>query len=572
MVAFAESEFPPCHVGVDVSKRADKPGPTIKNCASAKQTCKPAHFSCFAMRVNLAAAATTLFCRSNLTNAFTPAVLSTRACWLSINLAGVTKATHHPHMYRTTMAASTSSASASSMPALPAFLSRSYKSFCGNDSTISGQKVRITIGNEAGDADSIVSALVHGYVLSLEEDALLKNKTTEAETTHAALVGVPRADLPLRRETTLLLEMAGVDLDQLLCIDSPPSVASLLTPSTDGHSSAGGAEPLSISLVDHNRIRSSLRHLDDHVVEILDHHEDEGHHTDAVPKGSGARNVAFRGRDALVGSTCTLVAERMLQVADSIASGDDKDAATLDPSASLAVLGVILLDTMDMSPEAGKGTDRDLAAINALVDRTDWSKLDTESMEESARSVFKVHDGGSGAVRPCRAALHDLLRNSKFDETFWRDMSVYDCLRIDYKRFEPTSPSSGSSSVPVPFGMSSVLLPLSKFLSKESCVNSITRYMEEGDVPLLGILTMTIVDDAPHREMLLAGRLDLVDAAAEHLTQSDDAAFLEVEEVDCPLDKAEECNMRIRRFRQGNPKGSRKQVAPILMRFASTLT
>ena len=525
------------------------------------------------MRVNLAAAATTLFCRSNLANAFAPAVLSTRACWLSINLAGVTKATHHPYMYRTTMAASTSSASASSMPALPAFLSRSYKYFCGNDSTISGQKVRITIGNEAGDADSIVSALVHGYVLGLE-DALLKNKTTE-ETAYmcAALVGVPRADLPLRRETTLLLEMAGVDLDQLLCIDSPPSVASLLAPSTDGHSSAGGAKPLSISLVDHNRIRSSLRHLDDHVVEILDHHEDEGHHTDAVPKGSGARNVAFRGRDALVGSTCTLVAERMLQVADPIVSGGDKDdAATLDPSASLVLLGVILLDTMDMSPEAGKGTDRDLVAINVLLDRTDWSKLDTESMEESARSVFKVNDGGNGAVRPCRAALHDLLRNSKFDETFWGDMSGYDCLRIDYKRFEPTSPSSGSSSVPVPFGMSSVLLPLSKFLSKENCVASLIRYMEEADVPLLGILTMTIVDDAPHREMLLAGRLDLVDAAAEYLTQSDDAAFLEVEEVDCPMDKAEECSMRIRRFRQGNPKGSRKQVAPILMRFASTLT
>ena len=520
------------------------------------------------MRVNLAAAATTLFYRSNLTSAFAaPSAVSFAGICCSLRLSRFgTKAAHH--QYRTTMAASTSSAS--SMPALPAFLSHSYKSFCDNDTTISGQRVRIIIGNEAGDADSIVSALVHGYILSLEDNALLKTNTTEAETTaYAALVGVPRADLPLRRETTLLLDMAGVDLDQLLCIDGPPSIVSLLAPSTDSDASAGG-KTLSISLVDHNRIRSSLRHLDDHVVEILDHHEDEGHHTDAVPEGSDARNIAFRGRDALVGSTCTLVAERMLQVADSIADsgGGKDDAATLDPSASLVLLGVILLDTMDMSPEAGKGTDRDLAAINALLDRTDWSKLNTEPMEESARSVFK----DSGIVRPCRAALHDLLRNSKFDESFWGDMSVYDCLRIDYKRFEPTSPSSGSSSVPVPFGMSSVLLPLSKFLSKKNCVNSITRYMEEADVPLLGILTMTIVDDAPHREMLLAGRPDLVDAAAEYLTQSDDATFLEVEEVDCPLDKAEECNMRIRRFRQGNPKGSRKQVAPILMRFASTLT
>ena len=179
--------------------------------------------------------------------------------------------------------------------------------------------------------------------------------------------------------------MAGVDLSQLLFIDSPTSIASLLTQTETEDGASCESSPLSISLVDHNRIRSSLRHLDGKVVEILDHHVGEGYHADAVPEGSGARNVAFRGRDALVGSACTLVAERMLQAGT----------ATLDPSASLVLLGVILLDTMDMSPEAGKGTDRDLAAINALLDRTDWSMLDTDSMEGSVRAVFEANGDGS---------------------------------------------------------------------------------------------------------------------------------------------------------------------------------
>lgn len=150
-------------------------------------------------------------------------------------------------------------------------------------------------------------------------------------------------------------------------------------------------------------------------------------------------------------------------------------------------------------------------------------------------------------------------------------MSVYDCLRIDYKRFEPSKTLGDDSSddAPIAFGMSSVLLPLPKILSKNGCADSITRYMKEVDIPLCGVLTMTIVDDTPHREMLLAGRPDLVDAAAEYLTTSDDAAFLEVKEVECKLTDDE--SMKFRRFRQGNPKGSRKQVAPILMRLAATL-
>jgi len=469
--------------------------------------------------------------------------------------------------------ASTSAASSASCPArntdvcttgsmdtLPVFLKKSFNDFSSIDGKSIDRPVHVTIGNEAGDADSIVSALVHGHVLSLEERIEQRQEGRSLNTLYAPVVGVPRYDLPLRRETTLLLKMAGVDLDRVLCVDDPPSIPSLLRESDDdGTSSTGGVTK--ISLLDHNRIRSSLQHLEGGIVEILDHHEDELAHSHV--EGDN-RNVAFEGRDALVGSTCTLVAERLFRAVDAL------DDATVDPSASLALLGVILLDTMDMSVEAGKGTNRDKAAIEAILKRTDWSKIDTSSMSESERGVFVQSDEG----RPSRSALHDLLRSSKFDKEFWNELSAWDCLRIDYKRFEPPR-ASNLTPAPIPFGMSSVLLPLSDFLSKDDCIESIVKYQlpTEGGagVPLLGILTMTLVDDRPYREMLLAGRPDLVDATAKYFVDSDDAAFLEAAEVDLDVMEAVPEGFHIRRFRQGNAKGSRKQVAPVLLRLASGL-
>lgn len=449
---------------------------------------------------------------------------------------------------------------ASCMDTLPVFLKKSFNDFSSIEGKRIDRPVHITIGNEAGDADSIVSALVHGHVLSLEESVEQRQRGRSLNTLYAPVVGVPRSDLPLRRETTLLLEMAGVDLDSVLCVDDPPSIASLLQEcADDGPSSTGSVTK--ISLLDHNRIRSSLQHLEGGIVEILDHHEDELAHSHV--EGDN-RNVAFEGRDALVGSTCTLVAERLFRA---VASLDD---ATVDPSASLALLGVILLDTMDMSVEAGKGTIRDKSAIETILKHTDWSKINTSAMSESERGVFVQSDEG----RPSRSALHDLLRNSKFDKEFWNDLSAWDCLRIDYKRFEPPR-ASNLTPAPIPFGMSSVLLPLSDFLSKDDCIESIVKYLlpTEGGagVPLLGILTMTLVDDRPYREMLLAGRPDLVDATANFFVESDDAAFLEAVEADLDVMETVPEGLHVRRFRQGNAKGSRKQVAPVLLRLASGL-
>jgi len=79
------------------------------------------------------------------------------------------------------------------------------------------------------------------------------------------------------------------------------------------------------------------------------------------------RTIAFDDdkQAAAVASSCTLVAERLRKVwrTDVDGDGDDgiMDMESLPYPASLGtlVLGVILLDSVNLSPEAGKVTSRD---------------------------------------------------------------------------------------------------------------------------------------------------------------------------------------------------------------------
>ena len=78
-------------------------------------------------------------------------------------------------------------------------------------------KVHLIMGNEAGDADSIISALTLSYI---QHQQHLKNEDTEEKIVVLPIVSVTRADISLRRDVMLLLDLAGItNLDDLLYID-----------------------------------------------------------------------------------------------------------------------------------------------------------------------------------------------------------------------------------------------------------------------------------------------------------------------------------------------------------------
>ncbi|TFY76065.1 hypothetical protein EWM64_g7946 [Hericium alpestre] len=138
----------------------------------------------------------------------------------------------------------------------------------------------VVMGNEAGDLDSLASAIAYAWYATNTRKSLT-----------VPLIQSPHADLPLRAENLHTLALAGIDPGRdLLCLDDAPF---LPLPSDK------------FALVDHNTLNPRFAHPGARVIAVIDHHADEGNHIDtadprivAVPTGSCASLVAPLLRDA----------------------------------------------------------------------------------------------------------------------------------------------------------------------------------------------------------------------------------------------------------------------------------
>ena len=369
----------------------------------------------------------------------------------------------------------------------------------------------IVLGNPAGDTDSILSALTLGFV---EEDKELLTP----------VVSIPRRDLQTQRpETSLLLELAGVPTDKLWF-------------QSDLKSRFWQDAETTVTLVDHNR------HVynQGEVVEIIDHHMDEGCHPNAK------RLIAFADGKATVASTGTLVVERMQELN-----------RRFPADVALLLLGLLLIDSVNLSPAAGKATPRDAAAVQLLLEDTDWS-----SLSESTREKLKI------APKPDTDALFDVLQGAKFDPGFWDALAVRDALRLDFKDF-----SGGSTR----FGMSSVLLPLARFVKKKELTAGIQEYMEEIEVDFLAIMLAHTDSQSQEetlplkREMILCGKNNFPLARLTDMLTKENLT-LQLYGLDDVGQSDVNNDVSLRLFRQDNAKASRKQVAPILIQYFESQT
>ena len=285
----------------------------------------------------------------------------------------------------------------------------------------------IVIGNEAADADSIVSSLTYAF-LRQWQSAQPAVSSSSSLVPPLCLPVVPvtsisRGQMYLRRDVQLLLKEADLDLTDLIAFDEYVG---------DGTSSGGDRQlPRDVVLVDHNLVANVLcgvLELDTDrqeaagiVKEIVDHHKDEGRYM----RSAVVRDIAYDAVSgkAEVASTCTLVAERYLDAANAAALTED--IATL-------LVAVIAVDSINMDPAAGKGTPRDLRAMTELAAR------------------FPSVD---------RNKLFELMSNAKLDPLFWESLTAKDALEIDYKEFAGTSAPTGrrGSFRETQFGMSAVL-------------------------------------------------------------------------------------------------------------------
>ena len=375
------------------------------------------------------------------------------------------------------------------------------------------------IGNEAGDADSIIAAISLAYIESARQNL---DKTP--------IVSIPKVDLETQRpEVKLLLELAGIDdpAKVLVFVNSP-----VVTGDFTGSAS--------VTLVDHNVMSQTMSKKRWNVTEIVDHHEDEGQYMDSI-YGSD-RTIAFADGQALVASTCTLVAERLKQ----------EWVGLYPASVGLLLLGVVLLDSVDLSPQVGKVTQRDRDAVADLLQNTNWDDLPKKS------KTLLGMNSTTGTLNS--TTVFNLLQDAKYDPAFWESLSVRDALRLDYKEF----PFDATHI----FGISSVLIPMNTFAQKPQLISSIFGYMEQVHVSFLGIMFAYEDNEGRlHRQLALCGRESFpLDAVATFLSlpAHSQSSSLDLEEVTGMGIMDESNRFKMRFFIQHNVEPSRKQIGPMI--------
>eukprot|EP00931_Biecheleriopsis_adriatica_P075342 TRINITY_DN49231_c0_g1_i1.p1 TRINITY_DN49231_c0_g1~~TRINITY_DN49231_c0_g1_i1.p1 ORF type:complete len:398 (-),score=96.67 TRINITY_DN49231_c0_g1_i1:112-1275(-) len=351
-------------------------------------------------------------------------------------------------------------------------------------------------GNEASDADSIVTALVYAYLLHQDADA--------GELV-IPVVKCNREDIQLRSETVLLLKKCGVHAQDLLfCNDAV--VAELLNKATK------------IVLTDHNAADGPLIPLGDKVVEIIDHHLDLGKHPEVTGK---ARNIAFEGDKATAASACSIVCEKFFE------HPRGKELLALDSGAAArALLGVILIDSINLDPKKKKVCERDIAAARLLMEH---------------------------APEPSQQELFRCLDDAKFDQDFWAGLESSQCLRYDYKVFEAFGKK---------VGLSSVLCPLDVLVVKDAWAEEALKYVEELDLYGVLVNTKRKEDGSVLRQVALMSATESYTEDAANFLSSYDSGLLQLEVLPPVHGPA-----GIRAFNQRNIGASRKQVAPACLAF-----
>ncbi len=346
------------------------------------------------------------------------------------------------------------------------------------DAARAGKPLRVFMGNEASDLDSMASSVLYAFARGALTEGLA----------NVPVMNIPREDFNLRTEAVWLFKEAGINPSNLIFLDD----IDLNKVFESGKSR--------LVMVDHNKLSSAQAAWADWVEEIVDHHADEGLYP------------AARKHVALVGSASTLVVERILETAD-----------RLDPAAATLALGTILLDTVNLDPEAKRATPRDEAAVRKLMALTNAD----------------------------RATLFDRLQFEKFNVAA---LSTRDILRKDYKEYRMGS---------LLCGMSSALLPLADWFKKDTALEaSLSHYAESRKLDILIVMNAYTAPDFT-REMAVYSK----DAALRRRT----IAFMNSAGLGLvPLKAAANVPAGdTEYFSQGDLGQSRKKLQPLLSDYLS---
>ncbi|KAG2072907.1 DHH phosphoesterase [Suillus decipiens] len=400
-----------------------------------------------------------------------------------------------------------------------------------------GEGWTVVMGNEAGDLDSLASAL--GY-------AWLRSNTSGKA---IAYITTPREDFVLRAENLHALGLAGINhpFEELYCSGDPmPSQVS------------------QFALVDHNVLHTRYASPTARVVAVIDHHEDEGQYKDTADP----RIVEPAG-------SCSSLVVRLYQPTPDL---------SVPPELSTLLLSANLIDTQGLK-EGGKALDVDREAAAFLIPRS----LLAPNEEVSALSDKQIL-----THLPSIQSLSATLGEKKLSVSH---LSTRDLLRRDYKEYTFSIPASEDATQypnTIRAGLSTVPLRLSAFFASSSDpIKEIQNWLAERDLSVLGILTtFRSKKGKGRREQLWIVKVD--EGIAEKLWQGlesngelglkmlDFSMFVgsadaveETEDEDAEEVTTDEARFGelyvARAYKQSNTSATRKQTAPILRKLMEEL-
>lgn len=379
----------------------------------------------------------------------------------------------------------------------------------------------LVVGNESADLDSIVSALIYGWIQSSRLQAQRDNDFV------IPITNIPAADLALRPELTALLRHADVKPDELITLDDV-EMASLSPKWT------------SWTLVDHNALSGVLaQDYSDRIAGVVDHHDDEG----KVPADAQPRIITKSGScSSLVVNHCREAWDNISSHSSSIGAAIAQDdsrllndsAYTATWSAQVAKLGLgaMLIDTNNMTSE-DKVTDHDLKAVKY-----------SEARINIAPNVGKDYD---------RDAFFNEMSKSKTDIGA---LSLRDILRKDYKEWEENG---------MKLGISSIVKPIEFLSSKsEALVDDLLDLAHARELKLFAVMTVYTNDSGDFaRQLVLLSIEDgkPVDVAKKFSRSS--SSELQLEDSQQQLGSVSGASW-VHLWEQRNLAASRKRVGPLL--------
>lgn len=223
----------------------------------------------------------------------------------------------------------------------------------------------ICTGNQAGDLDSIVSAIGIAYL----KNAL--NTNSNSTTLTLPLLPFPRSEFRLRRDALFLFNLIGFNLDnatnsplELLFLDDLETLPNV---------------PVELILTDHNSRTLQHSYLQyAHVIEIIDHHTDSKDH----PKVTGKKRNVVSG----LGSACTLVAESLMEA-------EEQGLCQLPLDLCVLLMATIELDSRQWNPSRSGARDR--IAYDALRSRLLNIPIHLDSLYQQTTSARQDVSGFS---------------------------------------------------------------------------------------------------------------------------------------------------------------------------------